>query len=94
MHGVNNVKERHIAYMLNISVSICFSFSSRIVRCPWHQSWLAAVLIQNMKLFASDRNIVTVSEVEVVRKETEFQCVLYSLPQAESCCNILEVCTS
>ena len=79
--------------MLNVSVSICFSFSSRIVRCPWHQSWLAAVLIQNMKLFASDRNIVTVSEVEVMKKETEFQCILYSLLHIESCGNILEVCT-
>jgi hypothetical protein len=92
VHGVNDVKKRHIAHVLNISFSICFSFSSRIVRCPWHQSWLAAVLIQNMKLFSSDRNIVTVSEVEIMKKEAEFQCILYSLPHIESCSNILEVC--
>ena len=80
--------------MVSIRLSICFSFPSRIVRCPWQQSWLAAVLIQNMKLGAMDRNIVTVSEVEVMKKETEFQRILYSLPQTESCSNILEVCAS
>ncbi|XP_021918501.1 uncharacterized protein LOC110829239 isoform X4 [Zootermopsis nevadensis] len=65
-------------------------FSSRIVRCPWHQSWLAVILIQTIKPFIMDGNIVTMNEVEVMKKETEFQCILYSLPEAASYYNILE----
>jgi hypothetical protein len=34
------------------------------------------------------------NEVEVMKKETEFQCILNTLPHAETHCNILEVCTS
>jgi hypothetical protein len=71
----------------------CFSFSSRIVRCPWHQSWLAAVLIQTTEPFVLDGNIVTMNEVEVMKKEAEFHCILNSLPQAGSHCNILQVGT-
>jgi hypothetical protein len=41
-----------------------------------------------------DGNIVTMNEVEVMKKETEFQCILYSLPEAASHSNILEVCAS
>jgi hypothetical protein len=55
---------------------------------------MAALLIQTIKPLVIDGNIVTMNEVEVMKKETEFQCILYGLPHAASCSDILQVCTS
>jgi hypothetical protein len=46
-----------------------------------------------MKRFVLDGNVVAMTEVEVMKKGTEFRYILNTLPQAETHCNILEVCT-
>ncbi|PSN43874.1 hypothetical protein C0J52_07758 [Blattella germanica] len=58
-----------------------FCFASQIIKYPWQQSWLASFLLQNLKISGMDKSVLSLAEVEIMKKEAEFQSILNRLSE-------------